>query len=184
MNQYIDINASHLGKFNTASGIMIDLLNPTTDMIQIEDIAQALSNYCRFGGHTRDFYSVAQHSVLVCDLAPEWLKLEALMHDAAEAYLGDVIKPIKILLGDVYAELEARFMKVIAQRFRLDHGKLAEVKQYDIEALELEHRYLQLDEVDTWHKACIDLGLIATIYGPYKSKMLFTQYFYNYSKTK
>lgn len=69
--------------------------NPTADSIDIQDIAHALAMTCRYGGHCKQFYSVAQHSVLVASKAPPHLALRALMHDAPEAYTGDMIRPIK-----------------------------------------------------------------------------------------
>lgn len=107
----------------TASGRHVRFVDPDPDTIVLDDIAGALSRICRFGGHVSTFYSVAQHSVLVADIvatrggdrdARRW----ALMHDASEAYLGDVVTPLKRLLGG-YAELERQALAVIADRFRL-----------------------------------------------------------------
>ncbi|RYF85792.1 MAG: hypothetical protein EOO03_12755, partial [Chitinophagaceae bacterium] len=100
--QFHPVHAYQKGTFNTASGLAIDLNNIHSRDININDIATALSRIPRFGGHTCAFYSVAQHSVLVAALAPDYLKKEALLHDAAEAYLGDVIKPLKHILGKKY----------------------------------------------------------------------------------
>ena len=69
--------------------------DPDPATIHIEDIARALSHICRYGGHVRRFYSVAEHCVHVASVAPEPLKLDALLHDGAEAYLGDIPRPIK-----------------------------------------------------------------------------------------
>ena len=85
------VHKHHDGYFNTISGTKVSIHNPTKDMILIEDIAHALSNLCRFGGHTERFYSVSQHCILTMKLAesdghsPD-LQLFALMHDASEAY--------------------------------------------------------------------------------------------------
>jgi len=104
--QFHNVHASDDGVFNTNSGLLVNLHKPTEDMICIEDIASALSKICRFGGHSSAFYSVAQHSVIVMALGSPYLCREALLHDAAEAYLGDVIKPLKNILGPVYEDLE------------------------------------------------------------------------------
>lgn len=132
------------GIFNTQSGKKINILHPDSDTITIEDIASALSKICRFGGHTKSFYSVAQHSVLVAALAPDYLKKEALLHDAAEAYLGDVIKPLKVMLPE-YAVIEQKFEEVIAEKFGIYYSYEAkkQIKYFDKQALELEHEAFQ-----------------------------------------
>lgn len=82
----------------TYTGKLFDLENPTEDMICIEDIAHHLSLENRYNGATKFPYSVAQHSLHVCAMAPDNLKLEALLHDAAEAYCKDLTSPLKNLL--------------------------------------------------------------------------------------
>lgn len=79
----------------TATGGRYYPLDPRPEETYLADIAHALSLICRFGGHTRRFYSVAQHSVLVSRHVPEWLALAGLLHDAAEAYIGDMVRPLK-----------------------------------------------------------------------------------------
>lgn len=86
------------------------------DDVAIEDIAHGLAYQCRFNGQTREFYSVAQHSVMVMNLVPEEHRLAALLHDAAEAYLGDMVKPLKNLFP-AFSEIEAQVMATIGQRF-------------------------------------------------------------------
>ena len=147
-NTFHPVEQFNDGVINTSSGIVVDLKNPTTDMIDIKDIATSLSKICRFGGHTNRFYSVAQHSVLVSHLMKEGegtYELEALMHDASEAYLGDVVKPLKVILGNNYKWLEGKFENVIAKKFdmrqSLDVEKL--VHKYDMQALHLEHEAFQ-----------------------------------------
>lgn len=104
----------------TFSGRYLDVLNPSPESIDLIDIVHGLSHQCRFGGHTPIFYSVAQHSVLVCNAEiPAELKLQALMHDASEAYLGDLPTPIKRLLPR-YTKIEDNLMRVIAQKFGFD----------------------------------------------------------------
>jgi len=114
----------------TYTGIKLSYTSLTEDMINIEDIAQALSMTVRFNGHCNRYYSVAEHSVLVSHLVdPEHAK-EGLMHDASEAYLGDVTKPLKQLLPD-YQVIEEQFEKIIAQKFKLRYPWNADVKKWD-----------------------------------------------------
>ena len=145
-----NVHACNDGIFNSASGIKINLLAPTPEMFNITDIACGLAKVCRFGGQINRFYSVAQHSVLVARLAPKHLKKVAMLHDASEAYLGDVIKPLKVLLGKAYEEIEERFMAAIFERFGLSITLLQDVKQWDKEMLEREHEAFQVGDVHTW----------------------------------
>lgn len=89
----------------THTGQHIDYRNVTTNQIVIEDTAIALSNIYRFAGHVPDFYSVPQHAVLCSQIVPAEFALEALMHDAAEAYCQDIPAPLKRLLPD-YQRIE------------------------------------------------------------------------------
>lgn len=83
----------------TFSGEVFNLALPDVDRINVSDIAHGLSNLCRFNGHCRDFYSVAEHSVLVASLMPEGKEMYGLLHDAHETYIGDVITPMKNFLS-------------------------------------------------------------------------------------
>lgn len=118
----------------TFTGGTIRPLAPSVEDINIADIAHSLSNQCRFTGHTSRFYSVAEHSVLVMRaVADPALKLTALLHDASEAYLADLARPIKHApdLGEVYLKFEAALEAVIAERFGLRYPYPPEVKQAD-----------------------------------------------------
>lgn len=103
----------------TYTGTQFWPLDPRMNEVHIEDISHALSMICRFTGHTRDFYSVAQHSVLVARALPRKLQLWGLLHDASEAYLCDIARPVKRCING-YAEIEARLMGVVADRFGLE----------------------------------------------------------------
>lgn len=102
----------------TMSGKFFDILKPEEHNFEIEEIATALSNLCRYTGHVNTFYSVAEHSVLVSRIVPERYALAGLLHDASEAYLGDVSSPLKKLLPE-YKAIENRVQQAIATSFGL-----------------------------------------------------------------
>lgn len=124
----------------TFSGIYMNVFEPTVDMINIEDIAHALSNTCRFGGHTPKYYSVAQHCVF-CAENTKGDKLEALLHDAGEAYLTDMPKPIKQKLRN-FKKLEDNLMFVIAKKFGFNYPLSRETKIVDELALKDEWEFV------------------------------------------
>lgn len=133
-----------------------DLVNPTLDQVDVRVIAHALARICRFGGHARQFYSVAQHSVIVSHHVPAPYALHALMHDAAEAYIGDVIRPLKMLLkewtGEKYEAFEANVEGVIWKRLGIewtDDARRA-VHEADERALATEARDLFGKPIDNW----------------------------------
>lgn len=138
-SQYPDMQSIPFGNMLTTSGKVINLFDPDPTMIEIEDIASSLSKLCRWGGNISHFYSVAQHSCFVAWLSPSELNFAGLMHDAAEAYAGDVIRPIKSLLSLAYSDIEARLMDAICTRFQLHPDMLSLVKQYDNKALYTEY---------------------------------------------
>lgn len=131
--------------FQTYTGRRFYPLAPKPEDLDIRDIAHALARVCRFGGHTMDFYSVAQHSILVSQTVPPELAREGLMHDAAEAYLGDMVRPLKLQMPE-YQRAETYLEQVIAERFRLNYipgsgwGPL--VKEADNRLLATERRDL------------------------------------------
>lgn len=118
-----------MSKIKTRSGIYIDLLDPDPKHIIIEDIAFALSNICRFTGHC-NFYSVAEHSINVCNNLEEEYKFCGLMHDATEAYLSDISTPLKQLLPE-YKRIELNMWKIIAGKFELPFEMPEEVHFVD-----------------------------------------------------
>lgn len=127
----------------TFTGKYVNVFEPTIDMICIEDIAHALSNQCRFGGHLPRFYSVAQHSIMCCELADSEYKLQALLHDASEAYLLDIPRPIKHGLSN-YKVIEDRLMTLIAEKFGFDYPLHEQVKHIDEVVLRFEWDHLML----------------------------------------
>lgn len=136
----------------TFTGLRFDLLDPQPDQICIEDIAHALSQLCRFTGHTMYFYSVAQHSLLVSQLVKPTLALVALLHDAPEAYIGDVSSPLKALLPD-YKKIEYGIWLAIANKFDLPHVLPDEVKHADLVALMTERRDMMRPSHHFWARS-------------------------------
>lgn len=128
----------------TFSGIYMNVFEPTLDMICIEDIAHALSQQPRFGGHLHRHYSVSQHSV-ICSIKANEDKFEALMHDASEAYLLDIPRPIKGGLTN-YKEIEDNLMRKIAEKFKFKYPLSEEVKRVDGFMLECEWEQLMLNK--------------------------------------
>lgn len=115
----------------------------------IEDIADALSKTCRFAGHTSQFYSVAQHSVMCSWHVKDEFKLEALLHDAIEAYMGDISTPLKRLLPK-YKELESMHHKAMARQFGIPEEISQEVHQVDLVMLATEKRDFMPVVDDDW----------------------------------
>lgn len=135
MNDMENLFAGRL--IRTYSGHYFDVFDPNPDHIEIEDIAHSLSLLCRFAGHIKSFYSVAEHSIWVCNKVSKTHALTALLHDASEAYLIDLPKPIKDEISQ-YLEVENNLMKVIAEKFGFQYPFPEEVKIYDKAALEFE----------------------------------------------
>lgn len=147
--------------FQTFTGVKFDPRKCKPYDIRIEDMAHALSLYCRFGGHTRFHYSVAQHLCLCHDHGqpgrhPDFIRerKQLLLHDGTEAYLGDVVKPLKALLPD-YQRIERRLERMIMRRFGLPLNLLPEVKEIDLIALATEKRDLLVQDVSWPHVAHI-----------------------------
>lgn len=136
---------------STFLGHRFFLTRPHIDDIAIEDIAHGLAYQCRFNGQTQAFYSVAQHSLMVMQLVPAPLRFAALLHDAAEAYLGDMVKPLKNLFPE-FSAIEARVMQIIGERFAVDLAHLdPAIKAADLIALATEKRDLMPHSTEAWY---------------------------------
>jgi hypothetical protein len=120
------------GRILTYSGNLFSPLDPQPKDVHIEDIAHSLSLLCRFTGHARVFYSVAQHSIQVSLRVPPKYALWGLLHDATEAYLNDISLPLKVLPEySEYRDAEKRLSQVIMTRFGLDPEEPEPVKVAD-----------------------------------------------------
>ena len=95
-------------------------LDPKAEEVDLRDIAHALASQCRFNGHSIKFYSVAQHSVLVSEIVDASQVLAALLHDASEAYVGDIVKPLKLFLPKEFKEIELRIEDEIFRHFGIN----------------------------------------------------------------
>ncbi|MBX7271089.1 phosphohydrolase [Stutzerimonas chloritidismutans] len=143
----------------TRSGRRFDLLAPKADQVCTLDIAHALSQLCRFNGHTSRHYSVAQHSLLVASIVPAEHQLAALLHDATEAYVGDMVRPLKLgmrefyetqSLVSLYDEVERKVWLAICAHFYLEPELPDCVHKGDMIALATERAQLMPDHDDRW----------------------------------
>lgn len=128
--------------------------DPRAGEVDIADIASALSKTCRYGGHCEKFYSVAEHSVYVSLQVPIKHAMRALLHDATEAYVTDVPRPLKGMLGDAYADIEQKNWLVVCQKFGLDpNDKLADeyVKDADNAVLLAEKEQIMRPSPYPWN---------------------------------
>lgn len=167
----------------TASGRMFYPFDPRPDEIHIEDIAAGLSRQCRFGGQLRagvEFYSIAEHCVLLArhfrargnrELA-KW----ALMHDAAEAYLNELVRPIKRAIP-AYSDIEARIMREICGKFGLPFEEPQEVKDADRRILTDERLNVMAEPPAPWATDGEPLVAIILCYPPRMARAAFLHQF-------
>jgi hypothetical protein len=139
-------------KIRTFSGQYVDVFDPKPETLVIEDVAHALAHQPRFGGHLPQFFSVAQHSIMCMMEAPANLKLEALMHDASEAYLLDLPRPIKNYLPE-YKSVEDNLMKLLSVKFGFRYPVDPIVKEID--NFQLEKEWYNLMIATTGNIVCI-----------------------------
>lgn len=173
-----------MSNMNTFTGKKFDPLNMTTEDVSLMDIAHALSLMCRGGGHLKHFYSVGQHSINCMKEAkarnyPERIQLACLLHDASEAYIADIIRPVKVHLP-YYYKIEDEIMNCIFKKFGLSYlseEEAATWKQIDDEILDHELKNLMVGERDrtikqlssvpdlserNWQDVCDEFIAIAT----------------------
>jgi hypothetical protein len=170
------------GWMQTLTGRKVYPLHLTEEMISIEDIAGSLSKMCRYAGHCEKFYSVAEHCVLVAKRAPSWCKLTALMHDASEAYLVDVPRPLKPFLPGYY-EIEDKILATIGRKFGTLYPLPPEVKALDTAILrdEREQNMAFMDEApEQWGDVSAALGVTLQFWTPHRARLEFLASFQRY----
>jgi hypothetical protein len=131
-----------------ASGNYFDYEAPDSSIFTIEDIAHGLSMTCRFAGHCRWHYSVAQHSIHVSEIVPPEHAYQGLMHDAPEFAVGDMAKPLKVICPD-YGVVEKRVEGAVFRRFNVATPLPPTIKEADIQMLATEQRQLMQNR-DDW----------------------------------
>lgn len=144
----------------TAGGRAFDLLRPQASDVDFDEVSAALSKLCRFAGHTREFYSVAEHSVHVASILPKEMQLYGLLHDAHEAYLGDWPTPVKVALGrfsgdaaQARRQLEIRVQKAVHEAAGLpepDVGTRLAIHEADMRVLLAERAELMAPPPKAW----------------------------------
>jgi len=174
-----DTKKAYIG---TYTGKQFFLLEPRLEDIDIEDIAHGLSMQCRWTGQSKFHYSIAQHSYYCSLLGPESDAFDRLMHDAAEAYIGDLNRPLKHYTeaGIAYRRQEAIVQKAIAQRFGFSVIEPESVKLADNSMLYAEKNQimnLKFGEAENWERYDENNGIVIEPWTPYQAKETFLKRF-------
>jgi 5'-deoxynucleotidase YfbR-like HD superfamily hydrolase len=148
------VNVAKGPTITLASGRLFDFVDPQGSEFTIEDIAHGLAHICRYAGQCKRFFSVAEHSILVSETVHEFA-YEALLHDAAEAFLGDITRPLKQLLPE-FRRVEARVEVAIVDRFGMDPRFRKIVKEADL-------RVLAAEQAQVMAPGCADWAIAARI---------------------
>lgn len=133
------------------SGRYLDFADPKPEQFTLWDIAYGLTNAARFSGQLKDgaVWNVAQHSMLVAMMSPLGLRFAALLHDASEAFTGDMPSPLKKLCPD-FCAVEKKLMDVICQKYGANPDSMLAIKPYDIMALKIEKENMSSAAKDDW----------------------------------
>jgi len=152
-------------------------LAPRVEDVHLEDIAHALAHQCRFAGHVRTFYSVAEHSVRASVIVPREYALAALMHDATEAYVVDVPRPLKQAVP-AFGLIEDAVAIIIGAAFGVELSRLPKaVKLADQVMLATEARDLMAPPPRQWMPMPEPLAAVIEPWGPEQAKGAFLQRF-------
>lgn len=159
------------------------VLDPRPEEVDIEDIAHALSHQCRYGGHVEDFYSVAEHCVLLAQwvwktTGDQALTFAALMHDAGEAYLPDLARPTKNFMPE-YLKIEAGLEQVIFPKLGVSWDSLDVIKEYDTRIL-MDERERLFEDPLPWGTDTEPLGVTLHCWSPKRAKIEFLVMYFDY----
>lgn len=160
----------------TFTGRRFRPLQPDPDLLDVRDIAHSLSLLCRFNGHCLRYYSVAEHSVRVSRILPPDLALWGLLHDAAEAYVSDLPRPVKRQVP-AFNDYEDALLRVIAARFGLAWPMPQEVRHADDVLLATERRDLMPPDPAPWGLRGDALPEAIVPLGPEEAERLFLDRF-------
>lgn len=153
--------------------------------VDINDVAHALGMVCRYAGHCRIFYSVAEHSVLMSHTVDPENALWALLHDATEAYIGDMVRPLKHELRS-YMAAEARLAEVIAIKFGLEGSMPAQVVEHDTRIVVDEKAQIMAPSRLPWSalEGYAPLGVTVQGWDPYTASEMFLARFQQLTENK
>ena len=156
----------------TYTGRQFFPLEPRPEDIDLSDIAHSLSLQCRFSGHCLRFYSVAEHSVRVSHILSPELAMWGLLHDAAEAYLTDLPRPVKQRVPE-FQVIEDRLLEVIVAHFGLTWPMPEAVAQADSRLLATEARDLMVLPPESWGHEVVPLDELIEPWAPGKAEWAF-----------
>lgn len=160
----------------TFSGQQFWPIDPKESEIAIVDIAHALSMMCRYGGHTLRFYSVAEHCCHLFDRAPIEHRKWTLLHDASEAYIVDIIRPLKPFLSE-YKGYEAAVMAAVCEKFNMNPVEPAIVKELDMRILGDECAQAMSKPPQPWYSVGEPLGVTLQFWNPEEAERQFMRRF-------
>jgi len=180
MQNQCGLAMASVNSIETFTGALFDIIDPNPEDVRIADIAQGLSQQCRFAGQVRQFYSIAEHSVIVHDLLVQRhghgeISHAGLFHDAAEAYVVDIPRPLKLHLPN-YCDIEDRIALAIrtALEIEWDFAIESEVKWADNLAVRAEAHALMESQGEHWNWGDVELVPVNIVpYVPHAAKTLF-----------
>lgn len=152
-------------------------MDPDPDEVDVLDVAHSLAMQCRYNGHVRSFYSVAEHCVLVSRVVAPEHALWGLLHDATEAYVGDMVRPLKVHMP-AYRAAEDRVMDAIATRYGLVGPMPAEVKEADTRLLLDERDALLGPSPARWDVDGEPFGVRIEAWSPERAEAAYLSRFY------